>query len=154
MGRFAMTAPPLFCQYFEKSVDKLIALCYYIGALRETPSESEYGRVVELVDSLDSGSSVHCGRAGSSPASPTKTDTNLDTTSIRLVSVLFIYRPCRAHTKKYRMEIHPVFMCWHYLSSRQVTLQVLWARVSLTSVFGMGTGGPSPQSIPTLVGGY
>ena len=32
---------------------------------------SEYGRVVELVDSLDSGSSVHCGRAGSSPASPT-----------------------------------------------------------------------------------
>jgi hypothetical protein len=25
-----------------------------------------------LVDSLDSGSSVHCGRAGSSPASPTK----------------------------------------------------------------------------------
>ena len=37
-----------------------------------SPSESEYGRVVELVDSLDSGSSVHCGRAGSSPASPTK----------------------------------------------------------------------------------
>ena len=43
-----------------------------MGALRETTSESEYGRVVELVDSLDSGSSVHCGRAGSSPASPTK----------------------------------------------------------------------------------
>ena len=34
--------------------------------------ERLYGRVVELVDSLDSGSSVHCGRAGSSPASPTK----------------------------------------------------------------------------------
>ena len=34
--------------------------------------ESRDGRVVELVDSLDSGSSVHCGRAGSSPASPTK----------------------------------------------------------------------------------
>ena len=32
----------------------------------------QYGRVVELVDSLDSGSSVHCGRAGSSPASPTR----------------------------------------------------------------------------------
>ena len=31
-----------------------------------------YARVVELVDSLDSGSSVHCGRAGSSPASRTK----------------------------------------------------------------------------------
>ena len=29
---------------------------------------------MELVDSLDSGSSVHYGRAGSSPASPTKVD--------------------------------------------------------------------------------
>ena len=36
--------------------------------------ENRDGRVVELVDSLDSGSSVHCGRAGSSPASPTKKD--------------------------------------------------------------------------------
>ena len=43
-------------------------------------------------------------------------------------------------------------LCWHYLSSRQVTLQVLSARTSLTSVFGMGTGGPSSQSIPTHVG--
>ena len=42
------------------------------GSAEGSPSESEYGRVVELVDSLDSGSSVHCGRAGSSPASPTK----------------------------------------------------------------------------------
>ena len=41
-------------------------------------------------------------------------------------------------------------LCWHYLSSRQVTLQVLSTRMSLTSVFGMGTGGPSPQSIPTM----
>ena len=43
--------------------------------------------------------------------------------------------------------------CWHYLSSRQVTLQVLSARVSLTSVFGMGTGGPSQQSTPTRLEG-
>ena len=35
-------------------------------------AQTKYGRVVKLVDSLDSGSSVHCGRAGSSPASPTK----------------------------------------------------------------------------------
>ena len=32
----------------------------------------EYARVVELADSLDSGSSAHYGRAGSSPASRTK----------------------------------------------------------------------------------
>ena len=32
---------------------------------------SEYARVVELADSLDSGSSAHSGRAGSSPASRT-----------------------------------------------------------------------------------
>ena len=43
------------------------------------------------------------------------------------------------------------YLCWHYLSSRQVTLQVLSAQTSLTSVFGMGTGGPSSQSIPTYV---
>ena len=41
-------------------------------------------------------------------------------------------------------------LCWHYLSSRQVTLQVLSAQMSLTSVFGMGTGGPSSQSMPTM----
>ena len=41
-------------------------------------------------------------------------------------------------------------LCWHYLSSRAVTRQVLSAYMSLTSVFGMGTGGPSWQSIPTM----
>ena len=33
---------------------------------------SKCARVVELADSLDSGSSAHYGRAGSSPASRTK----------------------------------------------------------------------------------
>ena len=42
-----------------------------------------------------------------------------------------------------------VFLCWRYLSSRAVARKVLSAKVSLTSVFGMGTGGPSPQSTPT-----
>ena len=45
--------------------------------------------------------------------------------------------------------IRPDPLCRHYLSSRAVASQVLWAHVSLTSVFGMGTGGPSPQSAPT-----
>ena len=35
------------------------------------------------------------------------------------------------------------------LSSRAAARQVFSAQVSLTSVFGMGTGGPSPQSAPT-----
>ena len=35
------------------------------------------------------------------------------------------------------------FLCSRYLSSRAVTRQVLSAYMSLTSVFGMGTGGPS-----------
>ena len=43
------------------------------GSAEGNPADT-YGRVVELVDSLDSGSSVHCGRAGSSPASPTRKD--------------------------------------------------------------------------------
>ena len=34
--------------------------------------------------------------------------------------------------------------CWRYLSFRAVSSQVLSAEASLTSVFGMGTGGPSP----------
>ena len=41
-----------------------------------------------------------------------------------------------------------------YLSSRSVTRQVFSARVSLTSVFGMGTGGPSPLKTPTAFGTY
>ena len=48
-------------------------------------ARTKYGRVVELVDSLDSGSSVHCGRAGSSPASPTK-----EKHRNRKISVLFL----------------------------------------------------------------
>ena len=39
---------------------------------RERKLKPIYARVVELVDSLDSGSNVHSGRAGSSPASRTK----------------------------------------------------------------------------------
>ena len=42
-------------------------------------------------------------------------------------------------------------LCWHYLSSRAVARQVLSAQMSLTSVFGMGTGGPSLQSIRTIL---
>ena len=40
-------------------------------------------------------------------------------------------------------------LCWHYLFSRPVTRQVSSTNTSLTSVFGMGTGGPSCQSTPT-----
>ena len=42
--------------------------------------------------------------------------------------------------------------CWRYLSSRAVTRKVLSAQMSLTSVFGMETGVPSPQSTLTLWG--
>ena len=42
-----------------------------------------------------------------------------------------------------------LFKSWHYLFFRAVASQVFSARVSLTAVFGMGTGGPSPQSAPT-----
>ena len=42
------------------------------------------------------------------------------------------------------------FLCRHSLFSRPVARQVFSAIVSLTSVFGMGTGGPSRQSTPTV----
>ena len=40
--------------------------------------------------------------------------------------------------------------CLRYLSSQAVARQVLSAYMSLTSVFGMGTGGPSWQSTQTI----
>ena len=39
-----------------------------------------------------------------------------------------------------------VSRCWRYLFSRAVASQVLSAGTSLTTVFGMGTGGPSAKS--------
>ena len=42
-------------------------------------------------------------------------------------------------------------LCRHYLFFQAVTSQVFSAQVSLTAVFGMGTGGPSPQSAPTYL---
>ena len=41
------------------------------------------------------------------------------------------------------------FLCWHYLFSHAVARILSSTELSLTSVFGMGTGGPSDQSIPT-----
>ena len=55
-----------------------------------------------------------------------------------------------SEAKKRRPDSSGRRLCWHYLSSRAVTRKVLSAQMSLTSVFGMGTGGPSSQSIPTL----
>ena len=46
-------------------------------------------------------------------------------------------------------QARPLALCRRYLFSRPVSRQVSSAQVSLTSVFGMGTGGPSPQSTPT-----
>ena len=40
------------------------------------------------------------------------------------------------------------------LSSQSVARQVFSALMSLTSVFGMGTGGPSPLETPTAFGLY
>ena len=47
-------------------------------------------------------------------------------------------------------QTRPSFLCRRYLSSRAVASQVFSAQMSLTAVFGMGTGGPSPQSTPTI----
>ena len=42
------------------------------------------------------------------------------------------------------------FLCSRYLFSQAVTRQVSSTHMSLTSVFGMGTGGPSSQSTRTM----
>ena len=43
-----------------------------------------------------------------------------------------------------RPQAYACGLCRRYLSSRAVASQVLSAHVSLTTVFEMGTGGPSP----------
>ena len=53
-------------------------------------------------------------------------------------------------TAKDRSQMTAVFRVGIDLSSRSVSRQVLSALVSLTSVFGMGTGGPSPLETPTI----
>ena len=50
----------------------------------------------------------------------------------------------RKQKKKRTAAFVVVLSCWRYLFSRAVSSQVSWAEASLTSVFGMGTGGPSP----------
>ena len=104
---------PMYAIISKSSVEKLICECAGIGrqaSLRCLCSTGRvgsspitrttflfrlwernfgYARVVELADSLDSGSSAHYGRAGSSPASRTNSDTNFDTMGIRLVSDFF-----------------------------------------------------------------
>ena len=73
-----------------------------------------------------------------------------------MLCVIRTIRMCPAFLGRVIKKLHPFgwsFECWHYLSSRAVTRQVLSALVSLTSVFGMGTGGPSQQSIPTRLDG-
>ena len=53
--------------------EKFLTFCNVCDNILEQSRDSkENARVVELADSLDSGSSVHSGRAGSSPASRTK----------------------------------------------------------------------------------
>ena len=59
-----------------------------------------------------------------------------------------LQRTPRQGTKKLRSFDRS--LCWRYLSSRAVTRKVLSAQMSLTSVFGMETGVPSPQSTPTI----
>ncbi len=51
--------------------------------------------------------------------------------------------------QKENLHISVEVLCWHYLFSQPVARQLSSAQMSLTSVFGMGTGGPSSQSIPT-----
>ena len=64
------TAVPAFCEKILQDIKKGLTSAQRYDILSEQ-SKSTYARVVELADSLDSGSSVHSGRAGSSPASRT-----------------------------------------------------------------------------------
>ena len=55
-----------------------------------------HGRVVELADSLDSGSSVHSGRAGSSPASPTRRNSRKAVSFFAISATIACPKPMKA----------------------------------------------------------
>ena len=65
--------------------------------------------MVELVDSLDSGSSVHCGRAGSSPASPTiKTAAFVRRAAVFLISSLLNCPPRNSASANSKKELQSI----------------------------------------------
>ena len=84
-----------FREVAENTLDNPRAKCYIKQAL----IHKAHARVVELADSLDSGSSVHSGRAGSSPASRTKTPG-------ASASGVFCCRPPSVQTRKSTMRIY------------------------------------------------
>ena len=61
--------------------------------------------------------------------------------------------PCGKNNKRKPPRIYPQGFCREagiYLFSQAVSSQLSSAQVSLTSVFGMGTGGTSPSSTPAV----
>ena len=60
-----------------------------------------------------------------------------------LISAHWFQKPKSLQNKNKSGTLMRTASCWRYLSSRAVASQVLWAEMSLTTVFGMGTGGPS-----------
>ena len=66
--------------------------------------------------------------------------------SLGIAATLFAFIPAAAamDIKRRATPLSDSSSCWRYLSFRAVSSQVLSAEASLTSVFGMGTGGPSP----------
>ena len=75
--------------------------------------------------------------------------------ALRFVQVSSVHSVLSGLPTELRRNIH--FLKIQYenvgddLFSRDASIRVSSAQVSLTSVFGMGTGGPSPLKIPTMV---
>ena len=81
---------------------------------------------------------------------------------LRAVSMPYLHRHLRHPSAKARSpgqnerpsahRAEGLFGVGIYLLSRAASSQVSSTRVSLTAVFGMGTGVPSPSSTPTICG--
>ena len=92
---------------------KPVLLCSSAEGNTSGAQENRDGRVVELVDSLDSGSSVHCGRAGSSPASPTKTGSSVRVSLFFLIHTKALNQFRVAHHDK--IEMKSILLCRRYI---------------------------------------
>ena len=90
--------------------------------------------------------------AGGGPTSPTKpgSEAPCATCPARVTGPARLVQPGLPGTKKQPSYWTTALSVGENLFFRAVTSQVSSAPASLTSVFGMGTGGPSRQSTPTV----
>ena len=171
--KWAVGSTPLVgCRKRKKEGTRPSPTLYIVSALHLSKKKTAHFRVrCVLALPIFPGRPTYCHAVRNSPVdcSRRKKRARLSSDSVcwrylssRVGQVLSWRRKCPVDTFRQNCKINQKktatfrlrSLCWRYLSSRAVARQVLSAQMSLTSVFGMGTGGPSLQSTPTHMDGF